>query len=151
MKTFLLIAILAFSTTAIAQTSPSNDQVDAAALADLQKFLFDDVARRTYAAKKPDAAAANNYLESFPAWAQQELLDIVMMIMTESKGGATKHVDAYKGPGDAMAAKNSFSPAVKQKIDALVNKLNADKSFNNPNNLQQMQQKMPMQGTTPRS
>jgi hypothetical protein len=116
--------------------------VDPQAIAAVQTMLFDDVARRAFAGTQPGGAQANAYVEAFPAWATQEILEIMMMMLRESGDGATKHANAY-GAGGVGGARASMSPAVNRRIDALVAKLKADPSFNNAPNLRRLQQQMP--------
>jgi hypothetical protein len=115
---------------------------NAAAIKDLREFLFDPIARRDFAKGKGDATQANNFLEAFPAWAQAELLEIVLMIASESGVDSSKHVTAYQRAG-VQGAKSSFSPAVRSRTDAFINKLMKDPSFNNPQNLKKMNSLLP--------
>ena len=120
-----------------------DSAADMMALSQLSDFLMDSVARRTFAQQKGgQALQVNNYVEKFPDYAQKELMEIVMIIMRESKAGAMKHVAAFQSQGKEGAT-NSFSPAVKTRIDNLVRRLNADKQFMAPSNLNQMKQSMP--------
>lgn len=132
-----------------AQT-PSQAELEAAAINDLQGFLNDARARHEFAKTRPDAAQTNNYLEKFPPWAQSELIDIVMTIVRESKLGAVKHTDAFKS-GGAQAAMASFSPQVKARIDRLQQMLSKDPSFNTPENLALMKSFMPQFLSVPNS
>ncbi len=116
---------------------------DAHALKDLEKFLFNTAERQTYSKQDPKANVANNYLESFPPWAQQELLEIVMMIMKEEGEGAARYGSIASSSG-AQAAGQHFSPAVRTRMESLSKKLMADKNFNNPSNLQKMKSTMPV-------
>ena len=113
-----------------------------AALADLREFLFNPTARKDFSNGKSDATSANNFLEAFPPWAQNELLEIVMTIVTESMEGSTKHVDAYKN-GGVQGAMASFSPAVRARVDAFIQKLSTDPAFNTPANLQKLKTLLP--------
>lgn len=123
--------------------SPAQaDNADQMALQMLEGFLFDAAQRAAYAKGNPKAQRANQFLEAMPDYAQKDMLDVVMMIMRESKNDAVKHVKAHKS-GGARAAMASFSPAVKQKIKDLVKKLSKDKSFSKPQNLQKLQTMMP--------
>ena len=117
----------------------SNDD---AALEELQKFLNDPSQRAGFSQGNAQATQANNFLGAFPAWVQQEIIDINMLIMREKKEGAGAHKDAYAA-GGVQGAMKSFSPAVQARITALVKKLEADKSFNNPQQLNLLKQKMP--------
>ena len=134
----LITCVAAFAVAPLA----TGQEADPAALKELRSFLFDTNARRDFAKGKADATASNNFLEAFPSWAQTELLDIIVSIATESGLGASQHVSSYQN-GGAEAAKNSFSPAVQSRIDALFKKLQSDPSFNNPSNLNRMQSLMP--------
>lgn len=140
--TTAVLVILTWAPNASAQSLGQG--VDAGAIADLQKFIFDDVARRAEVNKPGNTAGkqANDFVEAFPPWATQEIFEIMMMIMRESGEKALKHSDAYAA-GGVQGARASFSPAVNARVDALIKRLEADRSFNNPKNLQQMQQKMP--------
>jgi len=113
-----------------------------AAVKELREFLFDPAARRDFAKGRGDATQANNFLEAFPPWAQTELLEIVLMIASESGVESTKHVSAYQS-GGVQGAKASFSPAVRSRTDAFINKLMKDPSFNNPQNLKKMNSLLP--------
>lgn len=137
-KLLLLMALLTFQSNAV-RAGSEND----AALKDLKGFLFDPGARAAFAKGNSAATSANNFLEAFPGWAQTELLEIVMLIASESMTGATKHADAYQ-QGGVAGAKASFSPAVRARVDAFVGKLLKDPSFNNPTNLKKMNQLLPV-------
>jgi hypothetical protein len=117
-------------------------ETDTQALKDLEKFLFNTAERQAYSKQDSKAKAANNYLESFPPWAQQELLEIVMMVMKEEGEGAARHGNTAANSG-AQAAAQNFSPAVRARMSALSKKLMNDKSFNNPSNMQKMKSTMP--------
>lgn len=108
----------------------------------LQDFIFNDVARKAFSDKTPESKAANDFVESFPPYAKQEILEIMLLIMQEKGMKAGDDVNRMKKSG-AQSAYTGFSPAVKAKVDALVNKLKNDKKFNNPENLKNMNQKMP--------
>lgn len=136
-RRLLLMALLTFQSNVVRAAS-END----AALKDLKGFLFDPGARSAFAKGNSAATSANNFLEAFPGWAQTELLEIVMLIASESMTGATKHADAYQ-QGGVAGAKASFSPAVRARVDAFVGKLSKDPSFNNPTNLKKMNQLLP--------
>jgi len=127
---------------AIAESTSQPSANNAAALADLRAFLFNPTARKDFSNGKSDATAANNFLEAFPPWAQNELLDIVMMIVTESMEGSSKHVDAYRN-GGVQGATASFSPAVRARVDAFIQRLSADPAFNTPANLQKLKTLLP--------
>ena len=120
----------------------SDDQVDQAALLQMDQFLNDPAARAAAGKADPKAAQANNFLEKFPPYAQQELISIVSVIMHESKGGAVKHQQAFAA-GGALAAKSSFSPAVQARVDALMRRLAEDPAFNTPENMQMMKSFLP--------
>ncbi len=120
-------------------STPGNGNV----IQDLRSFLFDPAARRDFAKGNQDASAVNNYLEAFPKWAQNELLEIVMMIASESMLDSSKHVAAYQ-QGGVEGAKASFSPAVRARSDQLFQKLMNDPSFNTPENLQRLNKLMPV-------
>lgn len=148
----LATLLLALATLTSSQSGHAQDLgpgVDAGAIDDLRKFIFNDVARRREVNAPGNGAAkqANDFAEAFPPWATQEIFEIMMMIMSESGEGAMKHANAY-GSGGVQGARGSFSPAVNARVDALVKRLEADKNFNNPQNLQKMQQKMPTLPTT---
>ena len=130
---------------ALAETYPQVAQDNGAALADLRGFLFNPSARKDFANGKADATSANNFLGAFPQWAQNELLEIVMTIATESMLDASNHVDAYKN-GGVQGTMTSFSPAVRARVDAFIQKLSADPSFNTPGNLQKLKNLMPQLG-----
>lgn len=123
----LVALILAGSQPALGQ-GRTQTAADEQANNDLEKFLFASTQRQAFSQGNQKAQQANDFLERFPPWAQQELLEIVMMIMRESGEGAMKHGTAYQAGGHG-AAMGSFSPAVKAKIRALSQKLNADKKF----------------------
>jgi hypothetical protein len=146
LRVFTLQVILGLFLTALccgrAVAQSTDHSENTAALQDLQKFLFDPAARASFSQGKSDATAANNFLEAFPKWAQNELLEIVMMIAAESMLGASKHVTAYQ-QGGVQGAKESFSPAVKARVDGLIQKLQSDPKFNNPGNLQHMNRLLP--------
>lgn len=120
----------------------AQDADDEAALGDLQRLLDDPAALNENAARDPNAAAVENQLRGYPAYAQQELAAIAMMIMRESDAGAQKHVDAYqRGGADGAAA--SFSPAVRARIATLETRLENDPTFNTPKNLERMRREIP--------
>jgi hypothetical protein len=137
---FFLTAAL-ISTPAISADAGSN-QATGAALTELRSFLFDASARRTFANGNSEATAVNNFLEAFPGWAQQELLDIVMLIVQESGTDATKHASAFQS-GGAQGAMDSFSPAVRGRVDNLMKKLATDPNFNQPKNISKMRRLIP--------
>lgn len=137
-RLLLTMALLTLQSHAVRAAS-END----AALKDLKGFLFDPGARAAFAKGNNAATSANNFLEAFPNWAQTELLEIVMLIASESMTGATKHADAYQ-QGGVAGAKASFSPAVRARVDAFVGKILKDPSFNNPTNLKKMNQLLPV-------
>lgn len=94
------------------------------ALAELRKFLFDASARKGFAAQDAAAARAESDLSRYSPEIQQELLEIVMMIMTESKGSpGTASLNAAN-PSGAM---QSFSPAVQARIQAIARKISAQR------------------------
>ena len=134
----LLLIFVAVNGSAAAQTGDPDTQ----ALQELNGFLNDPAARHAFAAGKPDAQQTNTFLETFPKWAQDELMSIVMDIMRESKAGATKHVDAYKS-GGAAGAKASFSPAVQRRVEALESRLGADPAFSGAGNMAKMKNFIP--------
>ena len=138
MKSSLCAVFLLISGVSLAPAPSSAQSADGGALSELRTFLFDSSARKSFVNGKADATASNNFLEAFPPWAQNELLEIVMTITSESMLGSAQHVTAYQN-GGAESAMGSFSPAVRARIDALFKKLEADKSFNNPSNLIKMQ------------
>lgn len=138
LRRLFLVYGLNVATSVFAQSA--NEQ----ALGDLRKFLFDPQARASFVHGKADASAANHFLESFPPWAQQDLLEIVMMVVTEEGANADRRSQTLARSG-GLAAKNSFSPPVQAKIEALFRKLEKDPAFNNPRNLEQMKRKMPSQ------
>jgi hypothetical protein len=139
--TWIMILLGFLSQAVMAQTSAGSSD-DQAALKDLRTFLFDPKARSSFAQGKTDATQANKYLEAFPQWAQSDLLEIVMMIATESMQDATKHVTAYQ-TGGVKGAMDSFSPAVRERVQSFMKKLAKDPSFNNPQNLKKMNQLLP--------
>jgi hypothetical protein len=112
-------------------------------LKELRSFLFDASARRAFANGNSEATAVNNFLEAFPGWAQQELLDIVMVIMQESGTDAMKHSAAYQS-GGTQGALESFSPAVRERVDNLMKKLSTDPNFNQPKNISKMRRLLPV-------
>ena len=130
---------LAFAVTGGASAQSQADQI---ALNQLQSFLFDDVARRAYASKNREAHAANQYMEQFPPWAQQELLSIVMDIMRQDKGKALRHEQNYQ-KGGVAGFRGGMTPAIQRRIDNLVQRLQQDRSFNNEPNLKRMQRQVP--------
>ena len=144
--TLFILITLAFHSfigeTALAESTSRPSADNAAALADLREFLFNPTARKDFSNGKSDATSANNFLEAFPPWAQNELLDIVMMIVTESMEGSSKHVDAYKN-GGVQGATASFSPAVRARVDAFIQRLSTDPTFNTPANLQKLKTLLP--------
>lgn len=143
-RKFILLLACLFS--GIASSQELGAGVDAGAINQLQKMIFDGAARKAAANQTAQGKQANDFVEAFPPWATQEILEIMMMIMKESGEGAVKHSNAYNS-GGVGAARASFSPAVNARVDALIKRLAADPGFNNPKNLQQMQGKMPvMQG-----
>jgi len=137
---FLTVALI--STPAMSHDAGSN-QATGVALTELRSFLFDASARRAFANGNSEATAVNNFLEAFPGWAQQELLDIVMLIMQESGTDATKQVSVYQS-GGAQGAMASFSPAVRERVDNLMKKLATDPNFNQPKNINKMRRTMPV-------
>lgn len=139
--TWIILLLGFLSQAAIAQTSAGSSD-DQAALNDLRTFLFDPKARSSFAQGKGDATQVNKYLEAFPQWAQNELLEIVMMIAKESMQDATKHVTAYQ-TGGVKGAMDSFSPTVRDRVTRLMQKLVKDPTFNNPQNLKKMNQLLP--------
>ena len=138
---FFLTAAL-ISTPAISAEAGSN-HATGAALTELRSFLFDASARRNFANGNSEATAVNNFLEAFPGWAQQELLDIVMLIVQESGTDATKHASAYQS-GGTQRAMDSFSPAVRERVDNLMKKLATDPNFNQPKNINKMRRMIPV-------
>ena len=92
------------------------------ALAELRKFLFDASARKGFAAQDPAAGRAESDLSRYSPEIQQELLEIVMMIMTESKGNPGAASLNAANPAGAM---QSFSPAVQARIQAVARKIAA--------------------------
>lgn len=139
---FGIVLMLCFlSQNVLAQTSAGNSD-DQAALKDLRTFLFDPKARSSFSQGKSDATQANKYLEAFPQWAQNELLEIVMMIASESMQDSTKHVTAYQ-TGGVKGAMDSFSPAVRDRVQSFMKKLAKDPTFNNPENLKKMNRLLP--------
>ena len=128
----------ALSTTVLAQ----QGKVDPAALDDVQKFLNDPKAREEAGRKDPKAAQVEAFFRKFPPYAQTELNEIVMMIMTESGEDAIKHAKAHQ-QGGAQGAMNSFSPAVRARVEALQKRLMGDPQFNSPANVQMMKSFMP--------
>jgi hypothetical protein len=142
-----VFVVFSLSGRAFAQAKGADDAAaDLSALSELSTFLMDSVARRAYAKEKGgQALQVNSYVENFPPYAQKELMEIVMIIMRESKAGAMKHVDSFKQQGPE-AAMSSFSPAVRSRLDALVRKLKADPQFMNPKNQEKMKQTMPSLG-----
>ena len=144
--TFLILIFLMsysfISDSALAGETSQPSADNGAALADLREFLFNPSARKDFSNGKADGTAANNFLEAFPPWAQNELLDIVMMIVTESMEGSSKHVDAYRN-GGVQGATASFSPAVRARVDAFIQRLSADPAFNTPANLQKLKTLLP--------
>lgn len=139
--TWIILLLGFLSQAAIAQTSVGSSD-NQAALDDLRTFLFDPKARSSFAQGKSDATQVNKYLEAFPQWAQNELLEIVMMIAKESMQDATKHVTAYQ-TGGVKGAMDSFSPTVRDRVTRLMQKLVKDPTFNNPENLRKMNQLLP--------
>jgi hypothetical protein len=113
-----------------------------AALDELQRFLNDPARRAAFSQGRSEATQANQFLGAFPAWVQQEILDINMMIMREKRENAVVHQAALAQGGVAGAMK-SFSPPVQARINALVKRLENDKSFNNPQQLNLLKQQMP--------
>jgi hypothetical protein len=92
------------------------------ALAELRKFLFDASARKGFAAQDAAAGRAESGLSRYSPEIQQELLEIVMMIMTESKGNPGAASLNAANPAGAM---QSFSPAVQARIQAVARKIAA--------------------------
>lgn len=137
---FLTVGLI--SPPAISNDAGSS-QATGAALTELRSFLFDASARRTFASGNSEATAVNNFLEAFPGWAQQELLDIVMLIIQESVTDATKHVSTYQS-GGAQRAMDSFSPAIRERVDNLMKKLATDPNFNQPKNISKMRRLIPV-------
>lgn len=124
MRRLALLFALYLSPIAAPAQQPS---ADATALSELEKFLFDAAARQSFAASNPQAKQANDFLTRFPPWAQQELLEIVMLIMRESRERASLHGEAF-AKGGAAGAMTSFSPLVRSRVQALAARLAADKS-----------------------
>ena len=135
---YLILVLLLDAAPALAQ----DDAADAQALKELEGFLNDPAAKQAYGATHPDAKSTNDFFGKFPPYAQDELNAIVMVIMNESKAGASKHVDAYK-KGGVGGAQASFSPAVKARVTALQTRLARDPAFNSPANLAMMKQYFP--------
>jgi len=127
--------IAGFVLTVFVGSGPASAQTtqDQEALNAVRALLFNDTERKALGATDPKARDANNYLEQFPADAQQEILEIVMLIMTESGEGALKHGDAFN-KGGAAGAMKSFSPEVQKRIKALGEKLNKDPKFKKSQN-----------------
>ena len=138
----IVLFVMFFNVIAFGQGMLSDADVDEQALKEVEKFLNSPAERKQFSETRSDAKAANNFLEGFPQYAQDEIIQINMMILRESKGGAVKHVDAMRS-GGAQVAKNSFSPAVKQRIDALVKRLENDSQFNSPANIDRLKILMP--------
>ncbi len=92
------------------------------ALAELRKFLFDASARKGFAAQDLAAGRAESDLSSYSPQIQQELLEIVSIIMTESKGNPGAASLNAVNPAGAM---QSFSPAVQARIQAVARKIAA--------------------------
>jgi hypothetical protein len=137
-----IMILLGFLSQAVMAQTTAGSSDDQAALKDLRTFLFDPKARSSFAQGKTDATQANKYLEAFPQWAQNELLEIVMMIATESMQDSAKHVSAYQA-GGVKGAMDSFSPAVRERVNSFMQKLVKDPKFNNPENLRKMNQLLP--------
>lgn len=139
---FLVILWIGFLSQPVLAQSNTGNSDDQVALKDLRAFLFDPKARSSFSQGKSDATQANKFLEAFPPWAQNELLEIVMMIASESMQDSTKHVTAYQ-TGGVKGAMDSFSPAVRDRVQSFMKKLGKDPSFNNPENLKKMNRLLP--------
>jgi len=132
---------------AASQSTPAAfaqfDTSDGAALRDLEQFLNSPQQRAAFSQGNSQATQANNFLNAFPAWVQQEIIDINMAIMRENSAGAMQHHQAMMN-GGVPGAMASFSPAVRSRVQALVSRLEADPSFNNAANLGMLKMMMPM-------
>ena len=140
MRSYLLLVLLAGSLALPGLGFAQAD--DEAPLGELQQLMNDPAARSENAASDPHAAQAESLFNGYPPYAQNELNAIVMMIMSESGEGATRHTDAYQS-GGAEGAFASFSPAVRARIEALQSRLEQDPSFNTPENLARMRSLFP--------
>jgi hypothetical protein len=66
-----------------------------------------------------------------------------MVIIQESGTDANKHTSAYQS-GGAQGAIDSFSPAVRERVDNLMKKLATDPNFNQPKNISKMRRMIPV-------
>ena len=126
----------------LAQPKLSADANHDAAMTELRKFIMNDVARKAYANKSYHSKSANDFVESFPPYAKQEILEIMLLILQEKGGSAIQDVNRMKS-GGARNAYGGFSPNVRGRVDALVRKLKSDKNFNSKSNLNRMRKTMP--------
>lgn len=134
---------LIFLVTILAPTRGFCNEAHNEAIQSLEKFLFNTTERRSFASQNPKAQEANNYLESFPEWAQQEVLAIVVEIMNQEGDSAARYGNIATNSG-AAAAGLQLSPAIRARISALAKRLASDPQFSNKDKLKRMQQSMPM-------
>lgn len=135
--------ILAGIVIAMAPSGAVAEEANDQALQSLQQFLYNTTERRAFASQTPAAQAANSYLESFPSWAQDELLAIIMEIMKQEGEKAARYGQTAATSG-AAAAGQQMSPAIRTRVSALAKKLMNDSQFSNKENLKRMQQTMPI-------
>jgi hypothetical protein len=101
------------------------DEAHDQAIQSLQSFLFNAPERRAFANQNPKAQEANNYLESFPSWAQQEILEIIMEVMKQEGENASRYGNIAATSG-AEAAGQQLSPALRARVAALAKRLKSD-------------------------
>ena len=127
--------------TTLAPTRGFSDEAHDQAITSLQKFLFNATERGAFASQNPKAQAANNFLESFPPWAQNEILNIVMEIMKQEGENAARYGNVAAQSG-AQTAGQQLSPALRSRVEALANRLMKDSQFKQK--MPSMQQAMPL-------
>ncbi|MEI8027004.1 MAG: hypothetical protein WCI18_11710 [Pseudomonadota bacterium] len=134
--------LLVMLSIALTPTRSFSDVGHDEAIKSLQNFLFNATERRSFASQNPKAQDANNYLESFPDWAQQEILSIIMEIMKQEGENAARYGNIAALSG-AQAAGQQLSPALRERVSALAKKLASDPHFSSQEKLKNMQQTMP--------
>jgi hypothetical protein len=118
-----ILCVFLGSLSILAVNTAKGSSADEQALKELQQFLFDPASLASFAQQTGgQAAAAHQDLSRYPPEIQKEILEIVMMIMRESKAGATRHSAAFQ-QGGAQAAMKSFSPEVQKRISELAKKI----------------------------
>jgi uncharacterized protein involved in exopolysaccharide biosynthesis len=119
------------------------DEAHDQAIQSLKSFLFNATERRAFANQNPKAQEANNYLESLPSWAQQEILEIIMEVMKQEGENASRYGNIAATSG-AEAAGQQLSPALRARVAALAKRLKSDPHFTSKEKMKGMKQSMPL-------